>query len=56
MTEHQLSDAHEVTCPNGNTVISHHPHMYPAEQGYKVRPVRGYDDPRGRGFVVVDED
>jgi hypothetical protein len=49
--------AHEITKPDNSKVISLTGGEW-AEglPGHTVTEVRGYDDPQGRGFVVVERD
>lgn len=54
MRDH-IRDAHEVTRPDGIRVITLcGSAAYEDRPGWTVKPVRGYDDPRGRGFVVTE--
>lgn len=56
MTE-PLQDAFEVTHPDRHRFISKLPGtqtVYSPVDGYTVNPIRGYDDPGGLGFVIVE--
>lgn len=49
-------DAHKITRPYGSHVIAKSgAAAYEGRDGYKVTPVRGHDDPNGRGFRVTKE-
>lgn len=57
MTTEPLRTAHKVTKPDGSNIIARSGAAW-AEglPGHTVTEVRGYDDPHGRGFVVVEQD
>ncbi|BEL07868.1 hypothetical protein Q0Z83_060590 [Actinoplanes sichuanensis] len=50
-------DAHEITRPDGGRFIAKDDvTSYELNPAYKVTPVRGHDDPKGRGFIVTNRD
>ena len=54
MREH-VRNAAEVTRPDGIRIIAlTGTAAYDRRPGWTVTPVRGYDDPNGRGFVVTE--
>ena len=49
-------DAHAIIRPDGSRVIAvSGAGAYEGNPAYEVTPVRGYDDPAGRGFRVTNE-
>jgi hypothetical protein len=54
VTDH-TRDAHEITRPDGVRVIAlSGAAAYDNRPGWTATPVRGHDDPRGRGFVITE--
>ena len=54
MSNQPLRDAHKVAKPDGSSFIAlSGAVVYENTPGCTVTEIRGYDDPGGRGFVVV---